>query len=322
VETERHVETPGAPTSRGEGGIELRVFAALAVVQLMFGSLSVALKATFHYLPPPAIIMVRVGGGAVILQGLVSLTGRERIRSRRDFLAIAGLALCGVVFNQTLFAIGVHHTSAIIGTVLNCTAMPIFAMILAVSLGRERLGLLRALGVGVAAAGALVIFTADLATAGADSALGDGLVLLNAFSFALFLVLGRGVLQRYGSLTLTAWTFTFGNLVMIPWGLVSLHAQPAAPFTPKLAALLAFLVLGPTVIAYQLNAFALKRAPASLVAAFVYAQPMVAAALAILLQGEHLTKRQIIGAVIVLAGLHLATRRPLGQREKRANTRT
>jgi len=51
----------------------------------------------------------------------------------------------------------------------------------------------------------------------------------------------------------------------------------------------------------------LARAEASLVALFVYVQPVVAAALGVAFQGESLSLRTVTGAVLIFGGVYLVT---------------
>jgi drug/metabolite transporter (DMT)-like permease len=68
-------------------------------------------------------------------------------------------------------------------------------------------------------------------------------------------------------------------------------------------ALTAYVVLVPTVLAYGINAWALRRATPTLVAVYVYLQPIVVVALAWLQLGEPLHPHAFVGGLLILAGV-------------------
>ena len=72
----------------------------------------------------------------------------------------------------------------------------------------------------------------------------------------------------------------------------------------------AFIVIFPTAGAYVLISWTLARAEASLVALFVYMQPVIATILGIAFQHERLTTRTLAGALLIFAGVYLALRLP------------
>ena len=72
------------------------------------------------------------------------------------------------------------------------------------------------------------------------------------------------------------WIFFYGAVFTLPF------AGPVAwgthvDWTPALVLLVGYIVLGPTVGTYLLNAVALREAPPTLVAVYIYLQPLVAA---------------------------------------------
>jgi drug/metabolite transporter (DMT)-like permease len=71
---------------------------------------------------------------------------------------------------------------------------------------------------------------------------------------------------------------------------------------------LAFLILVPTVCAYSLMQIALRRAQSSLVASYIYLQPVFATAAAALLLDERPGGRTAVAALVVFAGVWISTR--------------
>lgn len=280
-----------------------RAYLALAGATLGFGSLAVAAKVALTALEPLALAAARATLGGALLFALHRLARPERV-PRADWPRLAGLALLGVVVNQLLFLVGVSLTGAIAATVLVAT-IPVFTLLVAAGLGVERLTRRKTAGAATAVAGIVVLLGAEALSGLTASLLGDVLVVLNALSYSFYLVLARPTLARYSSTTVAAWTFLFGALA------IDLLAAPAVLRTDWLALptdavlALAWIVLAGTLAAYALSNWALKRADASTVAAFVPLQPLVAALLGVALLGEAVTPRLLAGGALVLAGVVL-----------------
>lgn len=295
----------GKITGLPADAVAVRVHGALLAVQVMFASLPVAGKLVYASMDPLGVAAARTGGGAIAFWLAIVVTrSREPIRSRRDLGRLAIYALLGVVINQICFLVGLHYSTAVNASVLVST-IPVFTALLVIVLGHERARPARLTGIVLAFAGvAVVMGRFDLSS---RLFLGNAMVVANAFSYSLFLVLSRPLLSVYSPLTVTAWIFTFGALCTVPLG-ASAFVEGASAFGWSEWGLLAFIVLVPTITAYFLNSWCLKRAPASLVAVYIYLQPVTAAVLAFFLLGEELRWHQAFGALGIFLGIWLAGR--------------
>jgi drug/metabolite transporter (DMT)-like permease len=101
-----------------------------------------------------------------------------------------------------------------------------------------------------------------------------------------------------------------GALLALPFTLRDTLAIPWETLSPATWASIVFVVLGPTVLTYLLNAWALSRADSSLVATYVYAQPPIAALASFWFLGLVPAPRVLVAAAIIAVGLTLATRAP------------
>jgi drug/metabolite transporter (DMT)-like permease len=189
-------------------------------------------------------------------------------------------------------------------------AGPALTLLAAILLGRERGTAPKWLGIGLAGGGALLLVGIGVHE---GSALGNLLALANVAVFSVYLVVSRDMLARYRPLTVITWVFLMGIPGMIPWGLGPALAEVGAVRWEAWVAL-AWIVLVPTVGAYYLNLWALGRAEASLVATFVYLQPIGTAALAIPFLGERPSPRIIPAALLIAIGVSVAMRAGRGRR--------
>jgi drug/metabolite transporter (DMT)-like permease len=307
------------PTSKGpqpSPSVPASVHVALVAVQLMFASLGVVAKVAMRQLPGFGLICARVVLATAIMLVARLLLPREKVE-RRDLLELAVYAFFGVTANMLIFIVGLQRTTATNAIVIGAT-IPVFTVGVAVALRKEAATLGKVFGLAVACAGALVIVGAGRFTSGGGRLLGNLLVTLNSLSFAIYLVISRRLLAKYQPLTVVSWTFVFGALGILPFGLLPLvHAAPA--LSSWTWACVVFIALFPTVGTYFLNMFALRRAPSSLVAIYIYVQPIVGALLAAQTLGERPSGDTYVGGLLIGAGIWLVSRE--ARRARRAQVR-
>jgi len=231
---------------------------------------------------------------------------RERVTDRRDLAALAGLALIGVVLNQLLFLEGVKRTTAI-NTNIMVTTIPAFTLAIALIMGRERATWAKLGGIGLAAAGAVYLIGPDRIRLDPGMAFGNALIACNTCSYAGYLVLSKRLLERYHPLTVVTHVFVFGAVLILPFGLVALHDVVLWQLPTRALLGLGYIVLFSSLLAYYLSIWALQRTASSLVAMYVYLQPVMTAFGAPLVLGERLTLRAVLAAAVIFSGLALAT---------------
>jgi drug/metabolite transporter (DMT)-like permease len=91
-------------------------------------------------------------------------------------------------------------------------------------------------------------------------------------------------------------------------GIYSLQRENLGAISGSVWLAVAFIIIFPTVVAYYLNAWALTRVPPSLVAVYIYLQPLIAFGFAPLLLGEKWSGRTIVAAMLIFGGVALVTR--------------
>jgi drug/metabolite transporter (DMT)-like permease len=246
--------------------------------------------------PANAIVLLRVAGAAVVF--VIIARGRGGF-AKKDLPRIVACSLLGVVLNQILFLNGLARTTAVNASVLG-SMIPVFTAAIAMLTRREPARPGRLLGIAVAMSGTLVLVRGESFSFSDANTIGNLLIVANSLSYACFLVLARTLAGRIAPTTFVALLFASALPFVAPMGIVAW-----ASFTPTGTdlALLAFIVAVPTVGAYGLNQLALVRAEASLVAAYVYLQPLLATVGAMVLLGERPGARVLVAGVLILAGL-------------------
>jgi drug/metabolite transporter (DMT)-like permease len=274
------------------------VYVVLVAVQILFATLPIAIKIALRDLSSPSIALLRVAGAALLFVLLHRVLVREPVRSRADYLRLAVFALFGVVANQLLYITALTLTTATAAQTL-MTAGPAFTLLFAILLRRESSSPGKWMGIALAGAGALYLVGVDLVS---GSGVGNLLALLNVASFSVYLVISREMLQRYDPLTVITWVFVFGVVGIAPWGVPALVAERGGVSEASWLSLTWMIVL-PTVTGYYLNVWALKRVQASVVAVYVYLQPVTTALLAVPILGERPSPRLLPAAALIFSGV-------------------
>ena len=285
----------------------------------MFASLSVVAKVALRELTPFALICARVTAATLVLVVVRTLLRtRERV-APRDLPELAAYAFFGVTANMLIFILGLSRTTATNAVVIGAT-IPVFTVGVAVLMRKEAATLAKVIGLAVACIGAMVIVGAGRFEAGGGRLVGNLLVVLNSLSFSIYLVISRRLLAKYRPMTVVAWTFVFGALGVLPFGARDL-ALAAPHLSPTGWGCVAYIVLFPTVGTYFLNMFALQRVPASLVAIYIYVQPVVGALMAALLLDERPSAGTFVGGALIGVGIWLVTREARRARQAQAQAR-
>lgn len=276
------------------------VFAVLALVQLFFATLAIAGKIALRELSAPALVLARVGGASLVFFAIHRLTTNEKIRGRRDYLLLALYSVLGVSLNQLLYLAGLERTTATTAQMF-IVAGPAITLAVGMMRGTERGTPLKWTGILLAASGALTL----VAAVPANNRLGNIFILTNVVIYSVYLVVTRGIVQRYHPLTVITWIFAFGAVALIPVGAAPLIRElPGLSRNGWLAVL--WLIALPTVAAYYLNVWALLHVESSIVSSFVYLQPVLTALMAVSILGERPSARIIPSAVLIAAGVAVA----------------
>jgi len=131
--------------------------------------------------------------------------------------------------------------------------------------------------------------------------------LLNATSYAIYLVIVKPLMKKYHPITVTTWVFIFGWCFVIPVGWKEFSVIDWNTFPPHIWTELGFIVLFTTFLAYLLNMFALKYATPSVVGIYIYMQPALATLIALLLNRDEYPFIKIVATILIFIGVYLVS---------------
>ncbi|WP_055436086.1 DMT family transporter [Lacinutrix algicola] len=293
--------------------MKTRYWALIAafIVQLLYG-----LNFTFAkdviaggYMKPFGFILVRITGATALFWMFSFLGPKEKI-DRKDYLTFFCAAIFGVTINMLTFFKGLEFTTPIHASVIMITT-PIIVLVLSTFYLKERLTLLKIIGVILGFSGALVLSIYGKSNLEGDNVLlGNLLVFINAVSYSIYIIIIKKLTYKYHPFTFIRWLFLFGLIMVIPFGYSELVATQFSTFTPYIIFSVLFVVVGATFGTYLLNPLALKHLKASTVSTFMYIQPVIAGIFAITMGSDSVTSVKLIASALIFGGVYLVTKKP------------
>ncbi|WP_255196866.1 DMT family transporter [Halorarius litoreus] len=275
---------------------------AFVVLATLWGGSFVAIEAGVEELPPLLFAAVRYDLAGLLVLGWAALRGRWLPRTRHDFLAVALVGSLLIAGHHALLYVGQTTVPGAVAAAI-IALLPVLTALMATLLLDDE-GLHPA-GYGGVVLGFLgvVVITAPGSSGGLPVD-GVALVFAAAVVWALGSVLLRKLDHRLPMGALQGWGMLLGAGVLhggsLAWGEPqTLAASPAA------LGALAFLVVGPGVVAFLLYFRLLDSIGATQASLVGYAEPVAAAALSWALFGYVPSTSAVIGFALVAAGFAL-----------------
>jgi drug/metabolite transporter (DMT)-like permease len=260
---------------------------------------------------PLQVATVRFLFGAAFI--LVLLMGQRQGRFivdavKKDGLPIALLGAVGVFLTFFLLHEGIESTSASTAAVI-FSMNPVFTVLIASLILRERLGLLGWLGVCLGLVGAFTAVTGFRFSGlfSREDFLGGVLILVAAATWSLYTVYGKRYSERYGSLVLSLLTMVSGSLLLAVLLAIQGGWGEMSGYNARAWAWLLYLGVVTVGIGYILYFEGMRRVPASRGASLFYLKPVLALLIAHFALGEPISYTLLLASVMVASGILLVT---------------
>lgn len=282
---------------------------AFVLLGLIWGSSFAWIKVAVEEIPPASLVALRMGLGAVGMLALLAYIRVPMPRGAREWLPLFVLGAVNAAIPIFLISWGEQFVDSGTAAVLN-SLTPIFSLLIAgVALRVEPVTALRVGGLLLGFLGAVLLASRELELrADASGLIGAGAVVLAAFSYAVGASYARHRIRSTHRYVVAAGTLVFAAfdtavLALITDGGVILPTQP-----DTILAVAWLGVLG-SFVAYVCFFFLIEHLGATVAAMVTFMFPVVGVALGVLLLGERMDVRLILGTVLVLMGIIVVTLR-------------
>jgi drug/metabolite transporter (DMT)-like permease len=279
---------------------------AAAVASLCAGGSVVATRIAVVQTDPFSLAFYRYIIGTLCFAPFLPLLWPRLRIPAVDWAKIAVLGVVFFGFFPWAFSAALQYTTAARGAI-GLATIPIQTLIVAAIFGRERLSGRKLISVALAFAGIAVVFGPE-AYAGKVSGylIGDGLMLLGAFSAAIYSAFSRPVFSAYGPMFVTAIGMVFGLLALAPVAVAKGALSGWPLFSAEGWAAVVFLGTVGGVVQFSLFNWALRWLPPSRVVIYLTLNPISAMLLGNLMLGETVTVLLIVGLCFVISGILVA----------------
>ncbi|AGT07317.1 DMT family transporter [Paracoccus aminophilus] len=294
-------QTAQISTSRPMSGAEWAMLATLAAIwgcSFLFNALAIP------DLPILLIVTLRVGLAAAALLAFMALSGQRLPKGRAVWTAFFTMGLFNNALPFSLIVAGQQHIPAGVASILNATT-PLFTVLFAhVLTADERLNPGKVAGVAIGFLGVAAMIGGDAVRALGSDLIAQLCCLGAAVSYAGAAIYGRRFRRMGVTPMATAAGSLFGASVLLTPVMLVID-QPWSPPAPGLTAVLAVLGLAliSTAFAYVLYYRILATAGAVNVGLVTFLVPACAILLGIVVLGEHLAPRHVLGMVLIGMGL-------------------
>ncbi|MBU2019724.1 MAG: DMT family transporter [Bacteroidetes bacterium] len=256
---------------------------AVLLVNTFYGANHVIAKGIMpEILTPNVFILLRVTGACLLFWIVYLVVNKRQKIERKDWGRLALCGLFGIAINQLCFFHGLNLSTSINSGII-MTLNPIMVVILSYFLLKEGLTRNRVIGVLLGASGAILL-TLSSGAKSTDLAMGDLLLLINAASYAVYLVIAKPLMKKYQPLTVICYTFSFGLLYVLVFTPTIPHflATDFSVITGVVLFKVLYVIVCVTFLAYLLTMYGLKYLSPSTSAAYIYIQPVLVIFFAIL----------------------------------------
>jgi drug/metabolite transporter (DMT)-like permease len=296
-----------------DGGSDLKRISiaphlALVGVQVFFGSLPVIAKVALKVLPAGTLVGFRVAMTALVLALFQAFRGRFWLKRKQDYWKLAILSFFGVVLNQLLFITGLSLTTAS-NTSLLAVTIPVFTLAVSSMIGEERLRPQKVVGLILAAIGVILLIDPRKASFSSQNTIGDLMIVGNSLAYGIYVATSKETITRNGAFRSMMWVFIFASIICVPYGLIAMGPVDIASVSPGIWLIAAYIAIGATAAPYLLNAWALARVNPSIVAVYIYLQPLIGFMMAVVFLGEPIGALFAAAAALIFVGVFLVTYR-------------
>jgi len=278
----------------------------LAFVSLVWAGSFVAVRMTVKEISPVDLGFLRFLVATPFMVLILLLSKKETRLPAKELLSLSVLGLTGVTLLYIFQFIGIEYTTASTSAVLINTNV-IFIVLLSATFLKEKFPLRKSAGIALSFVGVLVVIFAQMTNENIAFSnvflIGCIFIILSAFCWAIYSIVGKRLLGKYDPFTVTTYAFVLGTIFFLPVVLPDItDVIQGVSFNGWMAIL--YLALICSVFGYVAWYYALSRIEAGRAAVFLNLIPLFTIVISFF-TGEIPTFIFLIGAILIIYGVYL-----------------
>lgn len=277
------------------------------VAASIWGGMYVVSKVVLEVIPPFALLTIRLALGALTLGAAIIFRKTQTAFTRAEFQRSFLVGIVGYGVSLGFQFTGTKLSTASNGSLIT-SATPVFVLLFAFFLLREKITMRQTFALTIATIGVLAVIDPRTAELSPTLFTGNVLLFFAGLTWALYSTLVRKVAQHMDLLASSAVMLLGGIPSSALFGLYEIHMQGIGTITAGVVGGILFLGVISTAIAMFMWNYAFARLPASTASLTFFAQPVVGSLLGWFFLGEKITPLFLVGGVLIGLGIFIATR--------------
>ena len=279
----------------------------LAFVSLVWAGSFVAVRMSIKEISPVDLGFLRFLVATPFMVLILLLSKKETRLPAKELLSLSVLGLTGVTLLYIFQFIGIEYTTASTSAVLINTNV-IFIVLLSATFLKEKFPLRKSAGIALSFVGVLVVIFAQMTNESIAFSnvflIGCIFIILSAFCWAIYSIVGKKLLNKYDPFTVTTYAFVLGTIFFLPVVLPDITDVIQGVSLNGWMAIL-YLALICSVFGYVAWYYALSRIEAGRAAVFLNLIPLFTIVISFF-TGEIPTFIFLIGAILIIYGVYQA----------------
>lgn len=273
----------------------------------IWGGMYVVSKVALEVIPPFALLTIRLALGFLSLGVVILFRKTQTTFTRQEFWRSIFVGVVGYGISLGFQFTGTKLSTASNGALIT-SATPVFVLLFAFLLLREKITMRQTLALVVSTIGVLAVIDPRTAELSPSLFLGNTLLFFAGLTWALYSVLVRKISGNIDLLTSSAVMLLGGIPSSLIFGISEINSQGIGAITLGIIGGILFLGIISTAIAMFLWNYAFKELPAALASLTFFAQPVVGTLLGWLFLDEKITPLFLFGGAMIGIGILISTR--------------
>jgi drug/metabolite transporter (DMT)-like permease len=250
------------------------------------------------------MVCIRFVIATVILNVLLRRFDPGARLRKKDMFPLAISGLFGVTIYFFFESRGIRLTSASHASLI-IAVIPVVIVIAEAILFRTRISLLTALGIVLSVVGVGFVVQRPAAASSRGSLAGDLFMFGACVSWVIYIILSKNLHRRMSEIAITAYQSLFGTAFLIPLALLEMRQW--VPITLAAGLNLAYLAVFCSALANFLYIYSLSALGPIAIGPFLNLVPVFGVLGGVVLLGESLLWSQLVGGLVILAGVLLVS---------------